>query len=122
MSLPPNLPPPRFHVYFCSVVYIGSGDQTQGPTLSRQALYGLSPLRSFQVALIPLTLISNCTAFLPLSPFLLMGNAQIVTLAVVSKQLDMPNTPDTAPGIQENHNEYLTSLRVSAIMRRQAEQ
>lgn len=104
-----------------SVVCIGSGDQTQGPTLSRQALYGLSPLRSFQVALIPLTLISNCTAFLLLSPFLLMGNAQTVTLAVVSKQLDMPSTPDTAPGIQQNHNEYLTSLRVSAILRRQAE-
>lgn len=100
---------------------MGSEDQTQGPTLLRQALYGLSPLPSFQVALIPLALITNFTAFLPLSPFLLTGNAQIVTLAVVSKQLDMPSTPDTAPGIQQNPNEYLTSLRVSAIMRRQAE-
>lgn len=101
---------------------MGSEDQTQGPTLSRQALYGLSPLPSFQVALIPLTLITNFTAFLPLSPFLLMGKAQIVTLAAVSKQLDMPSTPDTAPGIQQNPNESLTSLQVSAIMRRQAEQ
>lgn len=85
------------------VLYTGSEDQTQGSTLSRQALYGLRPLPSHQMAVIPRTLITNYTAFLPL--FLLIGNIQIVTLAIASKQLDTPSIPDRTPGIQQNHNE-----------------